>query len=162
MVIAPEGYQDIEYETPKKIFLAKGHEVITTSTKEIAQGSMGGLTKVDLLLNAVDFNDYDTVVFIGGPGSHVYFTDQKALKLAQEFYNSGKITAAICAAPSILANAGILSGKIATCFEGQSQNLLKNGAKYSGKPIEQDKTIITANGPASAQLFGQKIVEALK
>ena len=162
MVISPEGYQDIEYETPKKVFISKGHEVITTSTEKTAKGSMGGITKTDLLLNDVDSSDYDAVAFIGGPGSPIYFDHKPALKLAQDFYNAGKITAAICAAPSTLANAGLLNGKIATCFEGQSQNLLKNGAKYTGAPVEQDKTIITANGPASAQLFGQKIVEALE
>jgi len=162
MVIAPDGYQDIEYNTPKEIFAKNGYEVVTTSTVEIAQGSLGGTTNVDLLLKEVIWEDYTAVVFVGGPGSHFYFEYQPALKLAQDFYKAGRLTTAICAGPSILANAGILNGKTATSFSGQGQNLLDKGAKYTGNSVEQDGTIITANGPSAAKAFGEKIVEELK
>jgi len=162
IVIAPEGYQDIEYNTPKEILQKAGYEVVTTSTKEVAKGSLGGETKVDLTLDKVNLEDYIAVAFIGGPGSHIYFDYKPALKLAQDFYNAGKLTAAICAAPSILANAGLLNGKTATSFEGQFQNLKDKGAAVTPSPVAQDGIIITANGPSAAKLFGEKIVEVLK
>jgi protease I len=162
IVVAPEGYQDIEYNTLKEILQKAGYEIVTTSTAEIAKGSLGGKTKVDLLLDKVNVEDYIAIVFIGGPGSHVYFNHKPVLKLAQDFYNAGKITAAICAAPSILANAGILNGKTATSFEGQIQNLKDKGAAITNNPIEQDGIIITANGPSAAKAFGDKIVDTLK
>ncbi|MFA7685320.1 MAG: DJ-1/PfpI family protein [Candidatus Gracilibacteria bacterium] len=162
IVIAPEGYQDIEYETPKKVLQDAGYEIITTSTQEVAHGSLGGSTKVDLLLDQVNPSDYIAIVFVGGPGSHFYFDYQPALNLAKDFYNSGKLTTAICAGPSILANAGLLKGKTVTSFSGQAENLKANGATYTGNPVEQDGTIITANGPSSAQVFGEKIAKALK
>lgn len=161
MIIAPEGYQDIEYETPKRILTKAGHEVITASTKEIAKGSLGGETKVDLLLDQVSPADYAGVIFIGGPGSHAYFNHEPALKLAKDFYKTGKITAAICAAPSILANAGILKGKTVTSFPEQRKNLENNGAIHTGSAVERDGLIITGSGPAAAEVFGKTIAEAL-
>ncbi|MBD3360908.1 DJ-1 family protein [Candidatus Peregrinibacteria bacterium] len=161
MVIAAKGYQDIEYETPKEILEQNGHTVITTSTKPEAKGSLGGSTKVDILLKKVDPKDYDAITFIGGPGSHKLIKNRKTLSLAKNFYESGKLTTAICAAPAILANAGILEGKTATCHEGQSQTLIKKEANYTGSPVEQDSNIITASGPGAARDFGKKIAKAI-
>ena len=162
VVIAANGYQDTEYGTPKNILEKAGYEVVTTSTKEIAKGVVGGKTTVDILMDNVNPADYAAVVFIGGPGSHDYFDYEPALKLAKDFYNSGKLTTAICAAPSILANAGILQGKTVTAFPDEAGNIKSKGAAYTGKSVEQDGMIITGNGPSAAKAFGEKIVEALK
>lgn len=162
MVIAANGYQDTEYGTPKNILEKAGYEVVTTSTTEVAKGSMGGKTTVEILMDKVNPADYNAVIFIGGPGSHDYFSYEPALNLAKDFYNAGKLTAAICAAPSILANAGILQGKTVTAFPDEAGNVKNKGATYTGAAVEQDGLIITGNGPEAANAFGEKIVEALK
>jgi protease I len=161
-VIAPEDFQDKEYSDSKEALKAAGHEVITASNAGTAYGKFGLEVDVDILLSDVDVDDYEAVIFIGGPGSIEYFDDPTALNLAQDFYNAGKITAAICAAPSILANAGLLDGVSATCWDGEMETLENNGANYTGKNVEVDGLIITANGPASAKAFGDSVVEALK
>lgn len=161
MVIAAKGYQDIEYETPKEILEQNGHTVITTSTKTEAKGSLGGSANVDILLKKVDPQNYDAVVFIGGPGSHKLIKNRKTLSLAKKFYEAGKLTAAICAAPAILANAGILKGKTATCHEGQSEILIKKDVNYTGNPVEKEGNIITASGPGAARDFGKKIAKTI-
>ena len=160
-VISPEGYQDIEYNDSKKALEAKGHTVITASTVEEAHGGYGGTEKADVLLKDVNPDDYDAILFVGGPGCHDYFDDPVAHNLAKAFYNSKKLTTAICAAPSILANAGLLKGVNATCFSSQADNLKKKGANYTGNPVEQDGLIITADGPGSAKSFGEKIAKDL-
>lgn len=157
MVIAPEGYQDIEYETPKEIFNQAGHIVTTACSTITAKGSLGGQTDADLLLGDVDPENYEAVVFVGGPGSHDYFNYEPALNLVHKFFDAGKLTCAICAAPSIFANAGILNGITCTCFEEESDNLRINGAVYTGNPVEVDGIIITANGPAAAKEFAETI-----
>lgn len=160
-IIAPEGYQDLEYGEPKKILEAYGHTVLTASTKQEAQGSLGGSTTVDMLLNEVDSAEFDAVIFVGGPGSKVYFNDKTALSIAKEFFVEGKLTCAICAAPVILANAGILEGKTATCFPSHKDELIDKNVNYSENPVEQDGNIITGNGPGAAKDFGKKIGKAL-
>jgi protease I len=72
------------------------------------------------------------------------------------------ILAAICAAPSILANAGLLKGKTATSFPDEGENLKAKGANFTGQGLEIDGRIITADGPAHAKQFGEAIVKALK
>ncbi len=162
IIIAPNGYQDIEYEVPKKVLENSGVKTKTACKTEIAKGSLGGTTKADLLLKDVNVDDFDGVIFVGGPGSHEYFDDKQALKIAKEFYEKNKLTCAICAAPSILANAGLLEGKTATCFPAEAENLKSKKANYTGNAVEQDGLIITADGPPSAKAFGEKILQALK
>ena len=158
-IIAPQGYQDIEYETPKKILKNAGHEVTTASTVHEATGSLGGQTKTDLLLQEAKVENFDVIVFIGGPGSSIYFTDKTAHKLAQDFFNAGKTTAAICAAPIILGKAGLLKGKKATCYAGGAQMLKETGAIYTANQVEKDGLLITADGPPSAKLFGETLAK---
>ncbi|MDD5086856.1 MAG: DJ-1/PfpI family protein, partial [Candidatus Nanoarchaeia archaeon] len=77
------------------------------------------------------------------------------------FYESGKITAAICIAPVILANAGVLDGKKATVFPSGKDDIMVRGADYTGEQVTQDGKVITANGPAAARSFGEAIVKEL-
>jgi protease I len=161
-VIAPENFQDKEYSDSKDALEAAGHEVITASTAGTAYGKFGSEVDVDVFISDVKADDYDAIIFIGGPGSFEYFDDPTALNLAQDFYNAGKLTTAICAAPSILANAGLLDGVNATCWKGESGNLEDNGANYTGKNVEVDGLIITADGAMSATKFGETIADKLK
>lgn len=160
-IIAPKGYQDIEYNDPKEILIKEGHQIVTASTEKKAEGALGGTTDTDILLNDVKVNDYDAVIFVGGPGSVTYFTHQQALKIAKEFFNKGKLTCAICAAPGILAYAGVLTGKRATCHPSVADILIKNSIIYTASSVEKDGKIITAAGPSSAKDFGKVIAKNL-
>ena len=161
-IIAPEGFQDKEYADSRAALQKAGHTVMTASSELIAHGKFGARVKVDFYLYDVFSNEFDAIMFIGGPGCFEYFNDPTALKLARDFYKSGKLTTAICAAPSILANAGVLKGKKATCWEGESDSLIAKGADYTGKDVEIDGKVITADGPMSATKFGKIISEKLK
>jgi len=161
MVIAPKNYQDLEYEIPKGILEEKGHQVFTASTEKVAYGYKGN-TETDVLLDDASANDYDALIFVGGSGSHGYFDNKKAQKLAQNFFNTNKLTCAICSSVSVFANAGILKDKKATCYIDEADNLKAKGAMYTGRPVEQDGIIITANGPAAAELFGKTIANTLE
>jgi len=69
--------------------------------------------------------------------------------------------AAISAAPTILANAGALTGRRATAFLSEQEKLQQGGAIFTGAPLERDAYIITCSGPAMAVQFGIAIAEAL-
>lgn len=162
MVIAPEDFRDEEYSEPREVFEKKGFEVkVASNTKELCTGKLGMKVKPDILLSEVNADIIDALVFVGGPGSTVYFDNPVAHKLAQDIHKNGKIVAAICIAPMILVNAGILSNKSATVYPSEEKNMKAKGVKYTGKPVEVSQTIITANGPEAAKDFGKKIVEAL-
>ncbi len=162
MIIAFERFRDEEYAEPKKVLEDAGFTVTTASVKTgTAKGKYGMEAPVDLALKDVHAKDYDTVVYVGGPGSHGDFNDPTAQAIAKEAHDEGKIVAAICAAPSILANAGLLKGRSATSFPDQGPNLTAHGAHFTGRGLEIDGNIVTADGPAHAKEFGEAIVKGV-
>jgi protease I len=167
MIIAFWDFKDEEYFVPKEIFEKAGFEVKTASAQEgTASGSEGGEVEVDLILNEVAIDDFDAAVFVGGPGAHKHLDDPTFHKIAQEAVAPQKLLAAICIAPAILAKAGVLKDKKATVWasvlDKSAVKILKeNGAKYQPDSMVQDGNIITANGPAAAAEFGQKIAQWL-
>lgn len=161
MVVAPKDFRDEEYFEPKKIFENKGYRVLTATLNHgECYGMLGGKVKAELNLADINIADFSAVVFVGGGGSEIFFQNNHALALAKDAYNQGKIVAAICIAPMILANAGILKGKKATIWSGMKRDLEKF-ASYTGKDLETDGKIVTASGPAAATRFAEAIVGLL-
>lgn len=162
MVIAPENFRDEEYREPRRILEERGCQV-TVASRAIrpAKGMLGLVVTPDATLDQVKPADFDAVVFVGGNGAEVYYADRRAHEIASETAKSGKPLGAICVAPTILANAGLLKGRQATVWASQSKALVAGGARYTGKPVETDGTIITADGPTSAVRFGEEVARAL-
>lgn len=162
LVIAQNGYQDVELAGTQNALLAAGFEVTIASKEEgPCVGKFGGTEEALLAMRDVDPIAYDVLAFIGGPGAHALAEDQEAILLAKTRRDSGKLIGAICIAPMILAAAGVLEGKHATVWndeEGAQQRLLaERGATYTGEPVTVDGMIVTADGPASAAAFGKTL-----
>ena len=163
MVIAPKNFRDEElFHTKEELEKAGLETKVASKTSEEATGMMGKTIKPDIALDDVVAEDFDAIVFVGGSGASVYFDDTLAMDLARTFFQQGKVVAAICIAPSILANAGVLKDKVATAWSSEQGNLEEKGATYSGEAVTVDGKIITASGPKAAREFGKKIAEALK
>jgi len=162
MVVAPKNFRDEEYQKPRQVLEAAGWQIEVASKKvNEAVGMLGAKAKIDKDISQVNVDDYQGVVFVGGTGAAVYFEDQTVLALAKTAFEKDKVVGAICIAPSILANAGILQGKKATAFFSEQENLIAKGAQYTGEPVTVDGKIVTANGPQAAEKFGEKLVEKL-
>jgi protease I len=108
MVLASKSFRDPEFFEPKRVLEAAGVKVLTSSSAPMSTGAEGGRVKIDVLLDKVDPNNYDAVAFIGGPGASEYFDNPTAHGIAKKTLSSGKLLCAICIAPVILANAGVL------------------------------------------------------
>jgi protease I len=162
-ITAPKVFRDEEYYKPRKVLEKAGAEVVTASVKTgNLKGRFGFRTTSTLLIQDINPNDFDAIVYIGGSGSVVFFDNYYALKLANDFFKQRKPVASICIASVILANAGILKGKKATVFIDGKEALLKGGAIYTGSPLEIDGNTITANGPGAAEDFGKAVLKSLK
>lgn len=161
MIIAPEQFRDEEYFHTREGLERQGVDVDVAS---ISNPAISGIDKlevhVDKLLPEVT-DEYDGIIFVGGGGAKVYFQDQAALLLARKYYDEGKIVAAICIAPLILGYAGIMTDKKATCWEGAVKELENFGVEYTGKSIEVDGNVITANGPKASEEFGTTVANNL-
>lgn len=163
IVIAPENFRDEEFLEPKSVLEAAGVEITVASKGvETAKGALGATAKVDKDISEVNAADYDAVIFVGGTGASTYFNDAQALKIATDAIGLNKVVGAICIAPSILANTGILQGKRATAFSSEEANLKAKGLTYTGEEVTQDGNIITGNGPDASTKFAQTIANELK
>jgi protease I len=165
MIVAQKGYQPNEYGIPKKILENAGIEVVTAS-KQVGTCQSTGETTTEATISIDDINvsDYDAIIFVGGPGAVDYQNDVNAHLTCQEAINRKKILAAICIAPTILANADVLEGKKATVWNEdgkQAEVLTKNKAEFVDEEVVVDGKVITANGPEAAEMFGKKIIEML-
>ena len=162
IIIAFQNFRDEEYLEPKTVLEKAGIEVTTASTEVgIATGKLGAQVKTDMLIKDINVNNFDAIVFIGGPGSYDFFEDPTALNIAKEAARERKVLGGICAAAAILAHADILKGVKATCFPGVANILKDKGANYAPSGLEVNGKIVTADGPANAKGFGEEIVKLI-
>jgi len=102
------------------------------------------------------------VVLPGGlPGADNLDNDKRIHELLKKMANSEKFTAAICAAPKVLANAGLLSGKNATSYPGFIDKMNIPDMQYRNDAVVTDGKIITSRGPGTAMDFALHLIETL-
>lgn len=165
MVIAFKNFRDEEYFIPKEILERNGFIIETTSDKKgLAIGADGGEVEIFKIIKEINVEDYEGVIFVGGPGMAEELDNLEFQKLAQDFYKKNKLVSAICIAPALLAKAKILENKEATVWSSVLDKsaikiLKENGAIFKDESVVVDGNIITANGPSAATLFGEKIVD---
>jgi protease I len=166
VAIAPERYRDEELDEPLSVFARAGIGFdIASITTGTCTGMLGGRAQATLNFEHASAGDYAGIVIIGGAGSPAHLWESRQLiSLVQAFHESGRIVAAICLSPAVLARAGVLRGLPATVFKtAESVREMKTGgAVLSDMPVVVSGTVITANGPAAARAFGSAIVDALK
>ena len=162
LITARENFRDEELFETRRVLDAAGVETVIASTKiGPIRGMLGNIAEATILVNQVRVDDYDAIIFVGGLGAAEYFDNPVALNIAREAAHKRKVLAAICIAPTILANAGVLNGVRATSFLSERERLQQAGAIYTGVPVERAGLIITGSGPMAAVLFGQAIADAL-
>ena len=158
-----EGFEEIEALTVVDVLRRASINVETVSISQSKEVNGAHNIKVfaDLLFEEANYNQCDMIVLPGGmPGTVHLEGHQGLIENIKQFYNQGKWIAAICAAPKILGNLGILSEKTATCYPGFEKEL--KGAIMTDESVVQAGKIITSKGPGTAILFSLKIVDLLR
>lgn len=166
LVVAHEGYQQVEYGTPKRILEDIGYKIITASDAAgAAIAKDGSTTQVDILIQDINPKEFDGIFFIGGPGALEHLDNETSYKMIRSAANSEIPLGAICISTRILAEAGILKGKNATGWDGDHKlaDIYKNyTVHYVPEKVVVDGLIITASGPEAAEEFGQEIIAMIQ
>ena len=163
LIIAKEIFRDEElFETQAALGKQGVDTTVASSIVGTCKGKLGGNAESSMLVSDVSADDFDAVVFVGGDGAAEYYDNSHALELARDAFAKGKVVAAICISPRILANAGLLESRTATCYESQADALKKLGANYTGKDVERDGQIVTGSGPHASGQFGNMIAAAIR
>jgi 4-methyl-5(b-hydroxyethyl)-thiazole monophosphate biosynthesis len=161
LVLFADGSEELEAITVVNILRRAGVSVTLAGldTGELT-GSRGVMLTPDKTLDDVFHEDYDMIVLPGGqPGTNHLKDDARVIKLVQRMAQQGKYVAAICAAPSVLASAGLLDSRQATSFPGALTPYPK--VKLQQAAIVEDGKIITSRGPGTAMDFALTLVERL-
>ena len=161
-IFMADGCEEIEGLTVVDLVRRAGIEIemISVSGEKNVTGSHKIAFQTDVSKADADFASYDGIVLPGGmPGTTHLMEDDTVNRVIKEFATSGKLVAAICAAPSVLGNAGLLEGKKATCYPGVESKL--TGADFVTDPVAKDGNIITSRGLGTAIEFAAEIVAYL-
>lgn len=158
------GFEEIEALATADVLRRCGMEVtiVAIHKDRLVTGANGITAAADVVMAGADLADADWLICPGGmPGATNLFNDAALVDALRAHAAKGGRIAAICAAPAVvLAQAGLLKGRKATCYPGFEQMLEQGGATPTAGRVVEDGQFITANGPSSAIPFALAIAAA--
>lgn len=157
------GCEELEAVTIVDLLRRAGIEVVTAGLQAGPIAASRGVVLVpDMPLDEALKQDFDAVVLPGGqPGATNLEQDTRVRGLLQRMANDGRTVAAICAAPKVLAAAGLLDGKRATCYRGAIEPAQFPKVKLESRAVVADGNIVTSRGPGTAMDFALELVRML-
>jgi 4-methyl-5(b-hydroxyethyl)-thiazole monophosphate biosynthesis len=164
LVPVAQGSEEIEAVTTVDILRRGGVEVVVAGLEEgPVEASRGVVLVPDTTLERALETSYDAVALPGGgPGTERLRDDDRVRDLVRSMAAEGRWVAAICAAPSVLAAAGVLAGRRATGFPGVLEALELPDVDLVAEPVVVDGNIVTSRGPGTAMDFALTLVELLE
>ncbi len=158
-----QGCEELEAITIIDLLRRAGIEVISAGLDaENITASRGVKLIPDTNLESALKDDYDMIVLPGGlPGADHLDNDERIKSAIIKMSNDDKYIAAICAAPKVLANAGVLDGKTATSYPGFLDGPGLSDTTLSDEAVVRDGKVITSRGPGTAMDFALELIEVL-
>lgn len=165
MVLLSPGFEEGETVEILDVLRRGGFKVDSVSIAgEHVAGAHKITIKADRILtqNLKDYQGYDMIVLPGGwTGVDNLVADQRVLDLVRYYDQSGKWVAAMCAAPNVLAKAGVIQGKTITAYPGKKTEPFYTGANYVRDTVVIDGKMVTSRGPGTALPFAFALVDVL-
>lgn len=163
LVPLAEGCEELEAVTITDLLTRAGIEVVTAGLDDRPVKASRGITLVpDTSLEAVMDQSFDMMVLPGGlPGADYLDADPRIHEMLKRLNQQGKYTAAICAAPKVLAGAGLLDGRRATSYPGVLDKMDLPRVDVQLERVISDGRVITSRGPGTAMDFALELIEKL-
>lgn len=160
-IFIAEGFEETEAVVPYDILLRGGVDVkfVSISGATFVAGAHGLRIEAQELLTA-EASEADLLMLPGGMPGTLNLGASEALKeVLSKASESGKVVAAICAAPSVIGRMGLLRGRRATCYPGFESELA--GAECTSESVVRDGKFITGVGPGASYEFGLALLAEL-
>lgn len=168
LILSTHGFEQSELEVPRDDLRKAGATVhVATPDGEAIKGwkdgDWGPEAAADLKIADVDMNDYDALVLPGGQiNPDILRADDEAVALIKAFGNRGAPIAAICHAPWLLIEAGLIEGRAATSYGSIKTDMKNAGAQWEDSDVVCDRAIITSRSPEDLEAFVAKIIEEVE
>jgi protease I len=162
-ILAEKLYEDLELWYPLYRLREAGAEVHVVGPRQGSYESKHGYpVKADLGAGEVTAADFDAVIIPGGYAPDHMRRHPAMVELVRQAAKQGKVVAAICHGGWMLASAGVLKGRKATCYRAIRDDLVNAGAEYLDREVVRDGNLITSRFPDDLPAFCRTIIEALK
>lgn len=164
-VLAADGYEQSELESPVKALKEAGADVEIVSLKSGKIRSMkdhewSDSVEVDRTVSEANASKYDALLLPGGViNPDAVRADDDAVAFVKEFFSADKPVAAICHGPQTLITAGVVEGKKMTSFAAVAIDLKNAGANWVDEEVVTDGNLTTSRKPADLPAFNKRIVE---
>ncbi len=164
-ILTENGFEESELTSPKQALLDAGAEVhIVSPQNDKVKGwnhdHWSIELPVDVNIEKANADDYDALMIPGGViNPDLMRRNQKCVDFAQQFLEAGKPLAAICHAPQLLIETGMLKGRKMTSFMSIKTDLINAGADWRDKEVVVDKGLVTSRSPEDLPAFNRKLVE---
>ena len=158
-----EGFEELEAVTVIDLLRRAGFDVTVAGLRSgPVTGSRGTVIVPDSVLEEVLQQEFDMIVLPGGlPGSDNLNGDPRIHQLLGRTAAAGRYVAAICAAPKVLASAGLLAGRRATSYPGVLEQMALPDVQLCSEAVVRDGNVITSRGPGTALEFALQLIEVL-
>lgn len=159
LIILHPGFEEMEAVAPIDLLDRAGVEVVQASTSGalLVEGRNGITLEATRLLSDVAEQDFDVVIIPGGPGVKELRNDARIIGCLRRHHASGKVVAAICAAPLLLKDAGLIDGIAYTAHPSTSEEL----GEAREEPVVKDGQIYTSRGAGTATEFALALIREL-
>jgi len=165
LVPMAQGCEELEIVTIIDLLRRAKFNVVTAGLEQEkieVVASRGVILTPDMCLDSALEREYDALVLPGGlPGSDHLNDDSRIITLVRTMVEAGRWVAAICAAPRVLAKAGVLEGRRATSYPGTLDVMDIPGMGYASDSVVIDGNIITSRGPGTAMEFALALIELM-
>jgi protease I len=168
MIIATDGFEQSELEKPKANLEQAGFETVVVSLddgeiKGWDKKDWGRAVKVNMTVDEVEAADYDALLLPGGQmNPDILRMNDRVIQLVKDFDQAGKPIAAICHAPWLLVEAGIVSGKTVTSWPSVRTDLKNAGGNVVDQEVATDGNLITSRKPEDIPAFSEALIAALQ
>jgi len=160
-LIATDGFEDSELTEPKNAVEDAGAEVTVISDHTgVITGEDGTEITVDFTIEDIEPSDYDGLLLPGGVGNpDVLRQNEIVIDFVREFVESGKPVAAICHAPWLLVEAGVVKGRTLTSWPSLKTDIVNAGGNWVDEPVVTDNGLVTSRKPDDIPDFSAKAIE---